>query len=325
MRALFVSIAPILHLTRVTTAFAAIANIWFVILWSRASAPHEVGAVTTSGAPTWALLLAGAVTAVGLFAFAAALNDTLDLRRDRVLHPLRPLPSGRLNFDAAVGLLVIALMVANLGATALGTGAVLMCIVTALAALFFHGAAKFVPSVGLVALSLIYGAHMMIPNVDLVFVWPVWLVMTHALLVGAVTHRLGQRRPALSAPAIVAATLGWAFWSSVLLYVGWSRAGTLWPEWVHPMAGIGPALLAALFVVFAWRKARVSGSGPRAAEKITRYGALWIALYDTAWLVGQGYVKAAFVLGGLTALGFAGMTVLRELYALIEHPLTYRR
>ncbi|TVQ59401.1 MAG: hypothetical protein EA379_11160 [Phycisphaerales bacterium] len=325
MRALFVSIAPILHLTRVTTAFAAVANIWFVILWTRASGEFEGGDIVTDTTPTSALLAAGAVTAVGLFAFAAALNDMLDVRRDRVLHPLRPLPSGSLNMDAAVGLVIVSLMVAILGAAALGTPAVFMCVLTAGAALFYHGAAKFVPSVGLVALSLIYGAHMMIPNVELTFVWPVWLVMTHALLVGAVTHRLGQRRPALSPQAIVAATLGWAFWSCVLLYVGWARAGTLWPEFVRPTAAIGPALLAVGFVALAWRKSRRSGSGARAAEKITRYGALWLSLYGTAWLLGQGYTRQAIVLGGLTALGFAGMTVLRELYALIEQPLTYRR
>jgi hypothetical protein len=31
------------------------------------------------------------------------------------------------------------------------------------------------------------------------------------------------------------------------------------------------------------------------------------------------------VLGGLAAAGFLGMTVLREVYSLLEHPLDYRR
>jgi hypothetical protein len=323
VQSIFVRLAPILHLTRVTTAFAAVGNVWFVILWTRAAGPNEPGRLASSTLPV--LLTGGAAMAVALYAFANALNDTLDLRRDRVLHPRRPLPSGRLNIDAAIGFLVLSLMVAVLGATALGTPAVLMCLLAAGAVFFYNAAARFVPSVGLVALSLIYGVHMMIPNVDLVFVWPVWLVMTHSLLVAAVTHRLSERRPTLSPAAIVAATLGWVFWSGVLLYIGASRAGAVWPEYVRPVAAIGPLALAAIYAFLSWRRVRQIGVGPRAADKVTRYGALWLTLYQTAWLLGQGYMREAAILGGLAAVGFLGMTVLRELYAAIEQPLAYRR
>jgi len=323
VRTAFIRLAPILHLTRVTTAFAAVGNVWFVILWTRASGPDEPGTMGDASLPT--LLTAGAVMAVSLFAFANALNDTLDLRRDRILHPRRPLPSGRLNLDAAIGFLVLSLMTAILGSLALGTSAAVMCLLTAGAVFFYNAAARFVPSVGLVALSLIYGAHMLIPNVDLVFVWPVWVVMTHALLVAAVTHRLSERRPTLSPAAIVTATLGWVFWSGLLLYVGTNRAGSVWPDFVKPTAAIGPVLLAALYAVLSWRRVRQIGGGPRAADKVSRYGALWLTLYQTAWLLGQGYMHEAAILGGLAMVGFLGMTVLREMYASIEQPLVYRR
>lgn len=323
MQAVFVRLAPILHLTRVTTAFAAVGNVWFVILWTRAMAPHERSTLSDARLPS--LLAAGAVMAVALFAFANALNDTLDLRRDRILHPRRPLPSGRLNLDAAIGFLVLSLMAAILGSLALGTSAALMCLLTAGAVFFYNAAARFVPSVGLVALSLIYGAHMLIPNIDLVFVWPVWLVMTHALLVAAVTHRLSERRPTLSPAAIVTATLGWVFWSGLLLYVGANRAGSVWPDFVRPTAAIGPVILAGLYAALSWRRVRQLGGGPRAADKVSRYGALWLTLYQTAWLAGQGLMHEAAILGGLALAGFLGMTLLRELYASIEQPLVYRR
>jgi len=73
---------PILRLARVSTAFAAVSNVWFVILWSRA---HEF---EQRSGPVWemplvVLLLAGGAMAVGMYAFGAALNDLLDVSRDR--------------------------------------------------------------------------------------------------------------------------------------------------------------------------------------------------------------------------------------------------
>ena len=325
MRRIFLRLAPVLHLSRVTTAFAAVGNQWFVILWTISSRPDEVPPQTYSSTPTWAMLGGAAVVSVALYAFAAILNDTLDLRRDRVLHPLRPLPSGKLNVDAAILLLILALIAAAAGATLMGQSAVMMTLLTAGAVFFYNAAAKFVPSVGLVALSLIYAAHMMIPNVDLRFLWPVWLAMTHALLVAAVTHRLGDRRPPLSMAAVVAATLGWAFWSAMLALLGWQRNGGLWPEFVSPLAAALPLALAVAFVFFAGRKVRRTPNRARATDKVTRYGALWLTLYDTAWLLGAGRYKAAMVLGALTSAGFLGMTFLRELYAVLEQPLAYRR
>lgn len=325
MRRLFLRLAPVLHLSRVTTAFAAVGNHWFVILWTISSTPDEPPPETFAITPTWAMLGGAAVVSVALYAFAAILNDTLDLRRDRVLHPLRPLPSGRLNVDAAILLLILALIAAASAATLLGPSAVVMTLLTAGAVFFYNAAAKFVPSVGLVALSLIYAAHMLIPNMDLKFLWPVWLAMTHALLVGAVTHRLSDRRPPLSMAAVVAATLGWAFWSAMLMIICHQRNGTLWPAFVSPWTAAAPVILAGSFLVFAGRKIASTPSRARAADKVTRYGALWLTLYDTAWLAGAGHMTAALILGALTAAGFLGMTLLREMYVILEQPLAYRR
>ena len=324
MDGLVTSLSPMLHLTRITNAVAAVGNVWFVILWSRAS-PVEGGHRSLHENGIIGLLLAGALVAVGMFAFAMALNDTLDLRRDRALYPERPLPSGRLSVESAVGLISLTLIGATLGSVVFGQAAVLMCLLTASAILFYDAAIKHIPSIGLVALGLIYAAHMLIPNVRIVFVWPVWLAMSHALLVGAMTHRLAGHRPALSPPIVALAVSGWIFWSGVLLWVGWRRAGGLWPEGVGATGAIIVALLAGTFVFIAHRKARSTTSRRRAAEKIQRYGSLWLVLYATGWMLGEGYMRETIILGALAAIGFLGMTTLREVYSLLEHPVGFRR
>lgn len=328
MRRLLTRLSPALRLTRVTTAFAAVANVWFVILWTEASAPHEPGFPALRALPLWVLLVGGAVNALGLFAFAAALNDVLDYRRDAALNPERPIPAGQVSLHEAATLVACTLGAAVLGATLLGIPAVLLTLTVAGAILLFNGLGKYVPAVGLVLMGLVYAGHMVVPNLNLRFVWPVWLVMTHALAIEGVRHALRRKTPGVSARAVVLSVVGWAFWSAVMLGVGYWRSrdqGGLWPDWVRPRAALGPAALAALFAAWAWRKATAHGRGPRAAEKIARYGALWLSLYACAWLVGQGYREGSIILGALTLAGFLGMTILREAYALIEQPMGYRR
>ncbi len=326
MLRLLAKAAPVLHLTRVTTAFAAVSNIWFVILWSRAKAGQgETPPAALLNLPEWALLVGGAVVGVGLYAYAVALNDILDVRRDRALHPERPLASGRLSVETAVALVACTLLISVVGAAALGVPAVLMAALTAGAALLFNVGARFIPAVGLVALGLIYAAHMLIPNPDLAFMWPVWVVMTHALIVGAVTHKLGGRRPLVSRRAVVLAVTGWLFWSVVLLWLGRMHAGEWWPSWVPARSALWIAILAIAFVAFAMWKRKTSTNARRASERLSRYGSLWLALYNTAWLAGAGEQREAIILAVLAVIGLVGMTALRELYGVIEQPLGYRR
>lgn len=315
-----------LYLTRVTTAFAAVGNLWFIVLWSRAIPAERAAApAPLMNAPLWLLLAGSAAAAIGLFAFAMAMNDAIDARRDRALHPERPLPSGAITPDAASVIIALALIGGLLGATVLGIGAVLLVLLTASAILVYNLIGRHIPSVGLVLLSLIYGSHMVAANAELVMVWPVWLVMTHALLLAAATHRLAGKRPILTRRMIAPAVLGWAFWSAVLLYVGHRRVGGWWPEWLNWQAVVAPVCLALLFALFAWRKIAATQDRQRAAEKLQRYGSLWLPMYATGWLFGQGYANEGFILGGLAIAGLAGMTIFREIYALIEHPVGYRR
>lgn len=324
MLRLLARLAPVLRLARVTTAFAAVSNVWFVILWTRAH-PHEAGHDALIRSPLWLELAGGALVAVGLYAFGAALNDILDLRRDRAFNPGRPLPAGEISLETAAWVVALTLGGAFLGSLSLGLVPALMTILMAGAILFFNAMARFVPSLGFVFLGLLYAGHMVIPNVFLEFTWPVWLVMTHSLAVFALAHALGRRRPRLTRAAIASSAAGWLFWSAVILAVGAWRMGSLWPEWVRPWAALGPAALALLFVPVAFSKARRAKSEAMAADKIGRYGALWLALHNAAWMLGQGALDEAALLGALAFVGFLGMTVLREIYGVIEKPLGYRR
>lgn len=326
MDGLFTKLSPLFHLTRVTTGFAVVANVWFVILWTRA-VPEEAAraAPPVRESPLPLVLTAGALLALGLFTYAMALNDTLDVRRDRALHPDRPIPSGLISHDAAIGVVAFTLMLATAGAGFLGVPAVMLTLLTAAAVLFYYLVARYVPSVGFVALSLIYGSHMVAANVKISFVLPIWLVMTHAIVLHTVTHALGRRRPRLSTTMILSATAGYAFWSYVLFAVGHHRTGTLWPEWVPPTAGVIPGVLAVVFISFAIYKTRTTHNRVRTAEKLQRYGAFWLTLYAIGWCAGAGMRQETIILAALAFAGLLGMTLLREIYGLIEQPVGFRR
>jgi hypothetical protein len=327
MRRWFLRLVAALQLTRITTAFAAVANVWFVIFWTR-GVGAEPKTFALEHLPLWALLAGGALNALGLFGFATALNDVLDYRRDQALHPDRPLPAGRVSLDGAVSLVVCTLGCAVLGATVLGMPSVLLTLLIAGAILFFNAAGKYIPAIGLVVLGLIYAGQMVVPNLHLRFVVPVWVVMTHALAVAGATHVLGRKAPGLSARAAVFALGGWAFWSAVMFGVAWWRnrgQGGVWPEFVA-LTGLWWTLgLAAAYAVLIVKRLNALGRGPRVAEKIARYGALWLPLYGAVWLLVEGLTLGGVTLLVVAGLGLLGMTVLREAAALLEHPMGYRR
>lgn len=327
MKPLLERLSPILRLTRVTTAFAVVANAWFVVLWSRAHPEESANADMVLGS-LWLQLAGATVNALGLFGFGTCVNDILDLRRDRLLRPDRPLASGQASLETAVALVAWSLMLAVLGALISGPTGVLLTLVLAGAILVFNGAARFVPAFGLVAYGLIYGALMLVPNPRLDFLWPVWLVFSLAVFLTGAGHQLARKIPAISSRAWVAAAVGWACWSIILGAMAWSRnrgQGGLWPDWVRPGAVLLPLAVIVAFLLLTWRKLRVLGPTPRAAEKVARYGTLAMSFVACAWMFGDGRAGEGAVLAGLAAVGYLGMTVLRELYGLIEHPVGYRR
>ncbi len=349
----FARIAPVLRLTRVSSAFAAVANAWFVILWTRATEEERAVLVATGRelGPIWIDLLAGAAAAAGLYAFGACLNDVMDTTRDRAMRRDRPIAEGLVSPSAAVTVGAFSLIIATLGAVWFGQAAVVLTCALALAVLGFNTLGKFIPGFGLVLLALIYTGHMIVPNIQLRFLWPVLLVMTHALLVSGVAHVVGRRAPPLTPRAVFAAILGWAFWAAVLAGLAAGRSGdtatpsdsgeaggalvtettrgfgldVLWPDWVGRAGPIIVSVLAVVFIVVVVRRIRRLGMGPRTAEKINRYGSLWLPVYACGWLFGAGHTGEGAIMACLAVTGFLGMSALREVYAAVEHPIGYRR
>lgn len=331
-----------MRLTRFSTAFAAVSNVWFVILWSRAAAElpgrHEWPPPSILELPLWTLLAGGAVSAACLYAFGAALNDVLDADRDRAMRRQRPVAQGEVGSSAAVLTVAGTLIGSGLGATVFGIGGVIVTLLVSAAILGFNAAARFFPGFGLVLVAAIYGAHAMAPNPHLAFVWPIWFLMTHALVVSGAAQVLGRRLPPLTRPAMWTAGAGWLATSAVLIAVGYLRSTgpisldpqpgverVLWPEWVPWWAAIAPLALAVAFGLFVRRRLAGTDPGPRAAEKITRYGALWLPLYGVAWLAAIGAWLEAAVLAGLALGGTIGLTTVREVRTLIERPVEFRR
>ena len=328
VRTLLSSVAPVLRLTRVTSGCAAVGNVWFVILWSRTNG-EESWSATVRQEPLWLLLAGGAAAAVGLYAFAASLNDLVDMRRDRMLKPERPLPAGRLTPAIAIAVLAGTLAAALLGSTVFGTAAVVLTLLLSLVVLVYTLAARFVPGIGLVVLGLVYAGHMLVPNIGLRFMWPVWVVMTHALLVATVAHIVGRKVPPISRRAAIACASGWLFWSLVLAW--WSaqkNAGSFWPAWVDKGSIPWILMIGLSFGAFLFYRLRRPGPPARQGERVVRYGTLWLPLYGAGWLLsddGSGSRSAGLLLLAVFGASLVGMTILRELYGLAEQPIGYRR
>ncbi len=325
MRAVVQRLSSVVQLTRVTGAFAAVANVWFVVVWTRAFA-EELGTPEILDRPLWMPLTGSAITALGLFAFGATLNDVIDAKRDRTLRPDRPLASERVSIELAMGLAVGTLLLAVLGSLMLGQQATVLAVVVAVAITGYNVVGRFVPAVGLPLLSVVYAGHMLVPNVHLVFTLPVLLVLAHSLVIGLASHVLEGRVPRLSVRAVAFAIAGWAVCSALLVYSGPARgsAGHLWPEWVPASAWVWVAGAIAVLVFMCVRRVVRLKGGPRAAEKVRRYGTLWPAVYACAWMIGAGKVAEAWPLLGLALAGVLGMTILREAYSLVEEPIRFK-
>ncbi|MFK7959011.1 MAG: hypothetical protein AB8G96_00665 [Phycisphaerales bacterium] len=272
--------------------------------------------------PLSSALAAGAIVAVGLFAYGASLNDVLDVRHDSTFSPDRPIPAGRIGHTQAMVLTVGALIVAVLGAAWISTWSVCITLLVAAGLLFYNATGKYIPAAGVITLGLIHAAHMFIPNDQLAFTWPVWLVMTHAVGIAAAVHVLEQKRPRFDRRGVILAVTGWLFWSLILLWVARVGGGE-WPADIPAWRSAIPLVVGLSFIlVVRWKTAKVSGKP--AAEKVRRYGAMWQSLYGAAWLLALGLEQAALWIGLFALGGFGLMTLIKEVTGLSGKPVAYR-
>jgi len=313
-----------IQLTRVTMAFGAVADLWLVVLITR-EAP-EYAYLPASRLPFAGVLFVGAMVATGLFAFGGALNDLLDARHDGTFSPQRPIPAGRVRSGQAAVVTLGALLVAMVAAAAFGTAGILLTALAAAGILFYDAVGKHVPAMGLLVVGLVHAVHMLIPNHELTFTLPIWLAATHAVAVATALHLLEDKRPALTPRALAALAAGWLTWSILLLGRGWWQAdeGGFWPSSLTAGGLVWPLLAVGGFAWFVRRKTRGLPAAS-AAEKLRRYGSLWTCLYAVAWLLALGEVRAALGFAGFAACGIATIIAIREVTALANRPVAFRR
>ena len=309
------------QLTRLTLAFGAVSDIWLVILLSRVEAAGRDWPVVEMPLPL--VLLVGATIAIGLYAHGTALNDVLDIRHDAAFSPQRPIPSGRIRAGQAVVLAIGSLLTAILAAAALGTIPVCLALLAAAALLFFNTVGKYIPAFGILTVGFIHAATMLVPNYRIEFILPVWLSMTHTMVIAMAVHWYEEKRPQLSARSMLAVAGGWAFMSAALLSSALMEHRVIWPEGVAPLNAIYPAMAVLGWVAMArWKTRNVAGA--IAGEKLKRYGALWQSLYAAAWLGALELHVQAMWMGAFALAGFAAMTILREITGLSGRPIAYR-
>ncbi|MFM8785524.1 MAG: UbiA family prenyltransferase, partial [Phycisphaerales bacterium] len=136
MRPVAARILDAFQLTRLSLAFGAVCELWLVTLLTRAD-PRYVH-LPVYHMPLWKALFATGLVAIGLFAFAASLNDLLDIRHDRQFSPERPLAAGRIRTSSAAMVSFASLMMAVVAASVLGEAALVLTVAVAAAILFYR-------------------------------------------------------------------------------------------------------------------------------------------------------------------------------------------
>lgn len=323
IRPLIVNLLSTVQLTRLTHAFAAVANLWFIILWSRGVGLEHPMATSITDSPLWIALTLASILGIGLSTYGGALNDVFDANRDTTFAPNRPIPSGRISAQTAAIIGFASLLSALLVAAVLDQTVLLVTLFCAAAILFYNAAAKYVPGVGLFTLGVVYASEMLILNLGLRFVWPIMLVVGHAMIVQASAYRLEQKRPRLTLFTIVGMIVGYA---AICVFLLWQshEKGWLWDPVFAWYGLIFPVAAAALFLISSAHKVRFASSPAFAAEKLQRYGSLWIGVYGICWLLGTGLYGEAAILAALVAAAIIWMMIVRDLGAWIEQPIGYR-
>lgn len=310
------------ELSRLPVAFGAVANAWLAVFVARADPTLTTTPAATL--PLGAALGASAVLAVGFMTFGAALNDFLDAKHDRAFAPDRPIPSGSVRPRRAMQFAIAALFAGLLGALPFGPIALAFAMALACVVLAYDAFAKHVPAFGIVLAGLATMFSMLAPAAEVTFTLPIWLAMSQTMGVGFLAYILGEKRPRLTTRAIALGALGWVFWSLALFAVAaWRNEGEVLPAWFAPerlAIPVAAAVAGALLGSWKLRNAR----GPRATERLLRYGSLWKSLVTAAWLGALDMPVAAASVGALAIAIFAIVAVLREAGPQLSEPVGWR-
>ncbi len=106
------------------------------------------------------LLLIG--SSLFLYGGGIILNDWVDVERDRIKRPYRPIVTGRISSRAALAAAVLFFgaalgLAASVGTSSLATAAVILILIV-----FYNGAARRIPAVGFATMGLCRGANLLL-------------------------------------------------------------------------------------------------------------------------------------------------------------------
>lgn len=287
-------IIALFRLTRLEQLLPLVGNSWVIVClaFHVESASHRNAHLIALGLP--GALLTSAVLTLGMGLFALATNDMLDRRRDRMFSPHRPMVTGEVSLLTAGLLAAGSLLMALVAVSFLGTLSMLLVGVAALGIMIYNLAGKHLPAVGVVMLGLMGAMNMMIVSPQLSYLWPVWLSMSHIMIVATTHHVLQNKRPRLRPIDLVGIFAGWLFWT-LALFAWITLRDTTGND--LPWAWLGPGTAAAIYVgLLIWAR---SAGHRKFARRYAGVSLLAMLLFDAGWLIALGMPGLAGLLIGL--------------------------
>ena len=327
----------LLQLTRMALVFTAIADGQAALLLSMgvdaAGGPTRPGLAALLAHISWRRMVEMALISIGLYGFGMSLNDIIDHRRDRLMSPLRPLPSGRLNLPTAhaicIALAATALISAVLFRHEIKTGysggatSLAMVWITLGLIVFYDAAGKYLVGPGLITLGLVRFCHALIPAFQLArlgphtssffdisrtatgslrmglephvaaIFHPLWL-LNHVTILSAVAYSWEEKRPTLDRKHWIG-LIGALTLIDTLTLAIIARIGKYAPEVDFRLEPglLLPAGASLAFIFFAWQLRRRIGRKREAGQRLMLFGLLWLIVYDACFVAIYVYWMAA--------------------------------
>jgi len=324
---------PLLQLTRMALVFTAIADALTSVLLLTAARTEHGDAL--AGARDWRHALAMAACSVGLYGFGMSLNDIIDHRRDQLLSPNRPLPSGRVGLRTAhfiCGALALLALAGGFIYGQLTEDKVTLMLTTALVVgvllliVFYDYAGKYLVWAGLLTLGLIRFFHATIPAPQVPVLWhPLWL-FNHVAVLSTVCYVLEEKRPALTRAHILKVVAGIVAVNCAWVGIVWYRrldsdslmhALSISPGLLLPMLGTAGFLGVATLLLYRIKQRRDAG------QALMLYGLLWLIVYDAAFVAGYVGWRESLMVMSLLPLAYLSVQLMRawsRMLALSQKP-----
>jgi 4-hydroxybenzoate polyprenyltransferase len=286
-------ILPVLQLTRMALVFTALSNSLCAYLLL---AKYRSGGESYLHAVSFWEVAAIIVISSGLYGFGMSLNDIIDRRRDLLISPGRPIPSGRIRLQTAHVVCLLLLLGAfvagffyarHIGQT---TMVMLLLLWTAMLIAFYDLMGKYLVSAGILALGLIRFFHATIPAGKLVLVWHPLLLLNHVTIISLICYWLESKRPALTKVHWWTVLLGLFVADAVCLCYAWWRADHAF-ELNHLARNLSitprlayPFIAAIAFAGMSISIRRQQKDSRIAGQSIMLAGLLWLIVYDVLFI-----------------------------------------